>query len=133
MIATSDDGSPRFCAAYLELADRLAPGLVEGLYHQGSVALGDYRPGVSDFVAMTGRRPPAGIVSAIHAGLRRDLERAAAGPAEHEWRMQAASRFERHLVAGRFSRRPGSRCADLVGFVTGVLRPYPSWSRRRVR
>ena len=36
----------RTCATYLALADRHAPGLVEGLYLQGSVALGDYRPGL---------------------------------------------------------------------------------------
>jgi hypothetical protein len=43
----------RVCAAYLDRADRLAPGLVEGLYLEGSIALGDYRPGVRDidFVA----------------------------------------------------------------------------------
>lgn len=48
---------PPACATYLEVADRLEPGLVEGLYLQGSIALGDYRPGVSDidFVAVTSR------------------------------------------------------------------------------
>jgi hypothetical protein len=42
-------------ARHLALADRRVPRLVEGLYLQGSVALGDCRPGVSDidFVAVT--------------------------------------------------------------------------------
>jgi predicted nucleotidyltransferase len=107
------------CAAYLELADRHAPGLVEGLYLQGSVTLGDYRPGLSDidFVAVTGRVPDPDIVRVVHSALRRrhgkpffdglyvgwdDLRRdpaqVAAGPAVHEWRVYPASRFERHLV-----------------------------------
>jgi len=33
---------------YLGTADRLAPGLVDGLHLTGSVALGDYHPGTSD-------------------------------------------------------------------------------------
>jgi len=48
MVARLDDGVAQVCGAYLELADRHAPGLVEGLYLQGSVALADYRPGISD-------------------------------------------------------------------------------------
>lgn len=107
------------CAAYLDLVDRHAPGLVEGLYLQGSVALGDYRPGVSDidFVAVTGRAADPAAVAAIHAELRRrcpgpdfdglyvgwdDLRRdpalAAPGLAVHDWRVEPASRFERNLV-----------------------------------
>jgi len=41
--------------AYLDLVDAELPGLVEGFYLVGSVALGDYRPGASDvdFVAVT--------------------------------------------------------------------------------
>lgn len=114
-----DGEGARMCAAYLELADRHAPGLVEGLYLQGSIALGDYRPGVSDidFVAVTGRTPDITTVRAIHDDLRRrhrrphfdglyvgwdDLRRdpaeVAAGPAVHEWRVDPDSRFERHLV-----------------------------------
>ncbi|HET6212421.1 MAG TPA: nucleotidyltransferase domain-containing protein [Micromonosporaceae bacterium] len=43
---------------YLSTVDAEAPGLVEGLYLVGSVALGDYRPGRSDidFVAVTADR-----------------------------------------------------------------------------
>ncbi|MEU7003044.1 nucleotidyltransferase domain-containing protein [Nonomuraea sp. NPDC046570] len=113
-------GSPeRTCAAFLELADRHAPGLVEGLYLQGSIALGDYRPGVSDidFVAVTNGRPDAGALRRVHADLRArhpapmfdgiyvtwdDLRRAPGerprGPAVHGWRFAEESGFERHLV-----------------------------------
>ncbi|MFI6497422.1 aminoglycoside adenylyltransferase domain-containing protein [Nonomuraea typhae] len=57
---------------YLELADRHAPGLVEGLYLSGSVALGDYVPGRSDvdFVAVTAAPPDPAAVRKIHAELR---------------------------------------------------------------
>jgi hypothetical protein len=56
-VAVMDDRASGICARYLEIADRRAPGAVEGLYLHGSVALGDYRHGVSDidFVAVTGR------------------------------------------------------------------------------
>ncbi|MEE6310785.1 nucleotidyltransferase domain-containing protein [Plantactinospora veratri] len=119
MITELDEGVARTCETYLRLADRFAPGLVEGLYLQGSIALGDYRPGVSDvdFVAVTGRVPDGDALRAIHADLRRrhrspafdglyvgwddlrrDPTRVAAGPAAHERRVELASRFERHLV-----------------------------------
>ncbi|MEU8235236.1 aminoglycoside adenylyltransferase domain-containing protein [Actinoplanes sp. NPDC048967] len=109
----------RTCATYLELADRHAPGLVHGLYLQGSVALGDYQPGVSDidFVAVVSGTPDVATLRAVHADLRRahrkpyfdglyvtaeDLRRDPAtcppGPAVHEWQVEAESRFERHLV-----------------------------------
>ncbi|MBB6120432.1 nucleotidyltransferase domain-containing protein [Nocardiopsis algeriensis] len=44
---------------FLTHADREAPGLVEGLYLTGSVALGDFRPHTSDvdFVVVTSARP----------------------------------------------------------------------------
>ncbi|WP_026119838.1 nucleotidyltransferase domain-containing protein [Nocardiopsis ganjiahuensis] len=44
--------------AFLANADQEAPGLVQGLYLTGSVALGDFRPHTSDvdFVVVTGRR-----------------------------------------------------------------------------
>jgi hypothetical protein len=114
-----DSRVARTCDTYLALADRHAPGLVRGLHLQGSVALGDYRPGVSDidFVAVTGRAPAAGELTTIHGALRethgetffdglyvtagdlqRDPAETPAGPAVHEWRVQDRSRFERNLV-----------------------------------
>ena len=62
-------------ADYLELVDAEAPGLVEGLYLTGSVALGDFRPRTSDvdFVAVTARPLDAASRAALaraHAGLR---------------------------------------------------------------
>jgi hypothetical protein len=107
------------CATYLDLADRYAPGLVRGLYLQGSLALGDYRPGISDidFVAVVSGTPDLRTLATVHADLRRahgsvffdglyveedDLRRDPAalppGPAVHEWRVQPESGFERHLV-----------------------------------
>ncbi|MBB2948942.1 hypothetical protein FB565_008728 [Actinoplanes lutulentus] len=107
------------CQAYLALADRHAPGLVQGLYLQGSVALDDYHPGVSDidFVAVTDESPPPRILRTIHDELRsthgdtyfdglyvtpgdlqRDPETIPPGPAVHEWHVQERSRFERNLV-----------------------------------
>ncbi|MFI0262289.1 aminoglycoside adenylyltransferase domain-containing protein [Streptomyces sp. NPDC017056] len=66
--------------AFLTSADRLCPGLVEGLYLTGSVALGDFRPGRSDvdFVAVTARRLTAADVAAlerVHAETRKRYRR----------------------------------------------------------
>lgn len=101
---------------FLTRADELAPGLVEGLYLQGSIALGDYRPGVSDidFVAVTSRRADPELIGRIHGGvprrpyfdgvfvswddLRRDPATLPPGPAVHENRVLAATDFERNLV-----------------------------------
>ncbi|MEV1174104.1 aminoglycoside adenylyltransferase domain-containing protein [Nonomuraea sp. NPDC049784] len=56
---------------YLSVADVEAPGLVEGLYLEGSAALGDYRPGTSDvdFVAVTAAEPPFEVLERIHTRL----------------------------------------------------------------
>ena len=65
----------RVVQSYLAEVDEEVPGLVEGLYLTGSVALGDFRPHESDvdFVAVTARRPDerslAGLERA-HARLR---------------------------------------------------------------
>lgn len=147
MIAGLDDGVARVCATYLELADRHAPGLVEGLYVQGSVALGDYRPGVSDidFVAVTSRTPDAQTVRAIHAGLRRDHRRpffdglyvswddlrtdparTAAGPAVHEWRVDVSSRFERHLVTWHVLAQAGLVVRGPAIADVGVFTDWPA-------
>jgi hypothetical protein len=94
---------------FLDRADELAPGLIEGLYLQGSIALGDYQPGVSDidFVAVTSASPQPDLIEQIHRGLPRrphfdgtfvswdDLRH---DPAVHENRVLPASDFERNLV-----------------------------------
>jgi hypothetical protein len=133
------------CAAYLALADRHAPGLVEGLYLQGSVALGDYRPGVSDidFVAVTGRVPDPDVLGTIHRELRRghrkpyfdglyvgwddlrtDPARVAAGPAVHEWRVEPVSRSERHLVTWHVLAQGG---LSVRGPAVADLGVYTDW------
>ena len=65
---------------FLQAADAEAPGLVEGLYLVGSVALDDFRPHRSDidFVAVTGSRPDAaslGILEHVHSRLRKQWHR----------------------------------------------------------
>ncbi|MCK2217780.1 DUF4111 domain-containing protein [Actinomadura sp. ATCC 31491] len=56
---------------YLSLADAEAPGLVEGLYLEGSAALDDYHPTTSDvdFVAVTSAAPPVEVLTRIHTNL----------------------------------------------------------------
>ncbi|MGN9845594.1 aminoglycoside adenylyltransferase domain-containing protein [Nonomuraea sp. H19] len=56
---------------YLSVADAAAPGLIEGLYLEGSAALDDYRPDTSDvdFVAVTAAAPPIELLERIHADL----------------------------------------------------------------
>ncbi|GIF17197.1 hypothetical protein Ate01nite_72290 [Actinoplanes teichomyceticus] len=119
VINSLDQAATSACATYLEIADRRAPGLVEGLYLQGSIALGDYQAGVSDidFVAVTSSTPDPGQVRAIHGQLRRhgrkpffdglyvsrdelrsDPATLPGGIAVHEWRVKTASPFERNLV-----------------------------------
>lgn len=66
--------------AYLALVDDAAPGLVEGLYLEGSVALRDFRPDTSDidYVAVTARRPDALALAAlqrVHGQLRAQWRR----------------------------------------------------------
>ncbi|HEY3504555.1 MAG TPA: hypothetical protein VGN37_17455 [Actinocatenispora sp.] len=54
---------------FLRTVDDAAPGLVEGLYLVGSVALDDFHDGASDvdFVAVTARRPDADGLAALAA------------------------------------------------------------------
>jgi hypothetical protein len=54
-------------AAYLDAVATAAPGLVEGLYLVGYVALGDFRPHSSDidFVAVTADRPEPATAAAL--------------------------------------------------------------------
>ncbi|SDI22457.1 Nucleotidyltransferase domain-containing protein [Sinosporangium album] len=71
MTTNPDVNVSRVRADHLELADRHAPGLVEGLYPQGSIALGDYRPGASDIdvVAVAGKAPGAEVLRRIHRAM----------------------------------------------------------------
>ncbi|MDQ3856750.1 MAG: DUF4111 domain-containing protein, partial [Chloroflexota bacterium] len=60
---------------YIHTVDATAPGLLEGLYLVGSVALGDYRPHESDldFIAVVPDRPSVEalpVLRHIHAQLR---------------------------------------------------------------
>jgi hypothetical protein len=137
-----DDEVARMCTRFLELADRRVPGLVDGLYLHGSVALGDYRPGVSDVdvVVVTSRPADVAAVRDVHTAmrrrwrrpyfdalyvtagdLRRDPARSPAGPVVHEHRVHAASRAERHLVTWQVLAQSGlairgPRTADLAVF-----------------
>jgi hypothetical protein len=103
-------------ARYLAMVDSELPGRIEGLYLEGSVALGDFHPHTSDidFVAVTkGRLDPAEIATLerIHARLREQRRRpffdggyvtwedlagdpaqAGPGPHVHEGRLRAANR-----------------------------------------
>ena len=70
----------RVVGAFLSAVDAEAPGLVEGLYLTGSVALADFRPHESDidFVAVTPARPDASALGAlrrVHAQLKADHPR----------------------------------------------------------
>ena len=120
-------------AAYLELVDAEAPGLVVGLYLTGSVALGEFRPHRSDvdFVAVLAAPAEAAALAAlgrVHACLnarwRRpafegvyltwdDLERdpAACGPMPYayERRFVEAGRFELSPVTWATLARHGLR------------------------
>jgi len=67
----------RVVDAYFESVDREAPGLVEGLYLTGSVALGEFRPQTSDidFVAVTAAPPDSSALAALSRVHRRLHER----------------------------------------------------------
>ena len=65
---------------HLKELDRAAPGLVEMLYLTGSVALGDYRHGVSDvdFLAVTSRPPDCSELASL-AGIQEAMRVAPGG------------------------------------------------------
>ena len=70
------DIAARACETFLSELDSRAPGLAEGLYLCGSVALDDFHPPGSDvdFVAVLSRRPDAAEMTALaaaHAQVRR--------------------------------------------------------------
>ncbi len=127
--------------AYLTIVDDEAPGLVEGLYLTGSIALGDFRPQTSDidFLAETADHLDAPALSALartHARLRRrhprpffdgryvtwnDLARdprhAGPGPYSYEGRFHArggdCDPVTWHTVADHGVRCRGAEPADL--------------------
>jgi hypothetical protein len=108
--------------AYLSLVDAEAPGLVQGLYLAGSVALSDFHPEASDidFVAVTSAVCDAAGVAAlerVHARLAARYRRpffdglyvtwdqlahnplhTAPGPCAHEGHVQPRVNHDRHPV-----------------------------------
>lgn len=73
MVSTPDVGTA--LGTYLEIADDVAPGLVEGLYVVGSYALGDWQPGASDVDVVVVTAEPAtdedhGSLRTVHALLQ---------------------------------------------------------------
>ncbi|MCK9875735.1 DUF4111 domain-containing protein [Frankia sp. Ag45/Mut15] len=114
--------------AYLLAVDTMDPDLVEGFYVIGSVALGDFRPGVSDvdFVAVTTTAPTdqqVAALSRIHAhlshrplldgvyttwlDLARDPGRASPGPHAHGRRFHPRCDHQRHPVTWHSLARHG--------------------------
>ncbi|GII97172.1 nucleotidyltransferase domain-containing protein [Sinosporangium siamense] len=153
MAKTLDEVPERVCAAYLELADRYLPGVVEGLYLQGSIALGDYRQGKSDidFVAVVSELPDPQLLRKVHAelkarhakpyfdglyvtwdDLRRDPEQSPAGPSVGMRRFREASRDERHLVTWHVLAQGG---VAVRGPAIDELGVYTDWDtlERRTR
>src|SRR6185503_10101730 len=129
--------------AYLEAVDDEAPGLVEGLYLTGSIALGEFRPHTSDidFLAVTTNAPDAAAVAALgraHSRLRkrcprpffdgryvtwdqlsRDPRQAGPGPCSYEGRFRGrgqgdCSPVNWHTVASCGVRCRGPETADVA-------------------
>lgn len=120
--------------AYLAAVDRAAPGLIEGFYVEGSLALGNFRPHASDidFVAVTAHAPQAADLDAlaqVHAQLRaahprpffdgiyvtwndlgRDPAQAAPGPSSHESRFTARDVGQRNPITWHTLARYGIAC-----------------------
>jgi hypothetical protein len=128
------DHAERIVGAYLEAVDEEAPGLVEGLYLTGSIALNEFRPRTSDidFLAVTANPPNAADVAALgraHARLRnrcprpffdgryvtwaelaRDPTLAASGPYAYEGRFHAHGRGDCDPVTWHTVAWHGVRC-----------------------
>jgi hypothetical protein len=120
--------------SYLGLVDAEVGGLVEGLYLEGSVALGDFRPHASDidFVATTRVPPDAAALAGlerVHVRLRglrprpffegihvtwddlaRDPALATAGPSTHEGLFRAVGGGDRNPVTWHTLARHGVAC-----------------------
>ncbi len=145
-VSLEPDGTvARVCARYLDLADRYAPGLVEGLYLQGSVALGDYVDSVSDidFVAVSSSPALSSPIQAVHAQLRRyhpkpffdgiyvswddlraDPATVPAGISVHEWRVEPHARSERTPVTWEILAQAG---IAVRGPAAGELGVHTDW------
>ncbi|WP_306365954.1 nucleotidyltransferase domain-containing protein [Nocardiopsis sp. CC223A] len=102
---------------FLEHADRVSPGLVEGLYLTGSVALGDFRPHTSDvdFVIVTSRRPDpreSDLLRQAHARTRADVPRPQFNGIHVTWddltRDPSACGSVPSVIGGRFRDRAAS-------------------------
>jgi hypothetical protein len=118
--------------AYLNAVAAAVPGLVEGLYLVGSVALADFQPQHSDidFVAVTAGRPSPAARKAlrrVHTHLRprrpffdgiyvtwqdlaADPRTIPPGPGVHEGRLYAYGRGERHPVTWHLLGQQGIAC-----------------------
>lgn len=120
--------------AYLGALHAEAPGLIEGLYLAGSVALGDFRPHTSDidFVAVTANRLQPHKIDAldrVHAALRArqrrpffdgiyvtwndlavDPAELDPGPSVHEGRLKAQDRGERNPITWHTLAQQGVAC-----------------------
>jgi hypothetical protein len=135
--------------AYLTAVDEAAPGLVEGLYLTGSVALGEFRPRTSDidFLAVTSKSPDAAAIAGLrraHADLRtrcsqpffdgcyvtwddlsRDPSEASSGPYVYEGRLRKRGRGDGDPVTWKTVKDHGVCCRG----------PQPSrvniWTDRR--
>jgi hypothetical protein len=116
----------RVVEAYLQAVDGEAPGLVEGLYVVGSVALGEFRPHTSDvdFLAVTSRPVDAAAAAALaraHSRLRRRFPRPCFDGRYVTWDELArdARQAGRHAYSegGRFH-APGRSDADPVAWHT---------------
>ncbi|MFB8762589.1 aminoglycoside adenylyltransferase domain-containing protein [Nocardiopsis alba] len=100
--------------AFLANADQEAPGLVQGLYLTGSVALGDFRPHASDvdFVVVTERSPEGPELDAlrrIHARTRHQV---------------SDPQFNGiHVTWEELNRDPGE-CGPVPSVINGRFRPH---------
>jgi hypothetical protein len=113
--------------AFLRAVDAEAPGLVEGLYLTGSVALSDFRPHVSDidFVVVTARRCTAAdsdSLRRVHARVRAVHPRPQFNGIHVTWEDLAGDPLScspvPSVLAGRFRRRAS---ADLNPVTWHVL------------
>ena len=102
---------------FLAHADHEAPGLVEGLYLTGSVALGDFRPHASDvdFVIVTGHRPgprELDLLRGAHARTRSEIPRPQFNGIHVTWedlvRDPASCGQVPSVTGGRFRDRAGA-------------------------